>query len=283
VQPTLLLDCDMLSVLDYRCRAQPHDRSYVEVHRRFSLSYVRRGSFGCATRGQTLELVAGSLLIGHPGDEYRCTHEHHAGGDECLSFQFAPELVDSLGCRTQLWRSGSVPPLPQLTVMGELAQTIAAGGSEVGLDELALALAARFVALASGTWPGPVKVSETDRRRAVRAALWIDAHLAETVDLSQLARAAGLSAFHFLRVFARVLGVTPHQYLIRSRLRRAARLLAEDARPIIDVALDVGFGDVSNFVRTFQRAARVAPLNFRRAARGDRKILQERLGLAVLA
>ena len=92
-----------------------------------------------------------------------------------------------------------------------------------------------------------------------------------------MASEAGLSPFHFLRIFASVLGVTPHQYLVRCRLRRAASLLAGDARSITDVALDVGFGDVSNFVRTFHRAAGVSPGRFRRAARGDRKILQDRL------
>jgi AraC family transcriptional regulator len=74
-----------------------------------------------------------------------------------------------------------------------------------------------------------------------------------------------------------VLGVTPHQYLVRSRLRRAARMLADDSRAITDIAFDVGFGDLSNFVRTFHRAAGVSPRRFRQAARGDRNILQERL------
>ncbi|HJZ20061.1 MAG TPA: AraC family transcriptional regulator, partial [Bradyrhizobium sp.] len=90
---------------------------------------------------------------------------------------------------------------------------------------------------------------------------------------------AGLSAFHFLRLFANVIGVTPHQYLIRARLRRAARLLIEDARSITDIAYDVGFGDLSNFVRTFHRAAGVSPLKFRQASRGKRKIFQDRLAL----
>ncbi len=80
-----------------------------------------------------------------------------------------------------------------------------------------------------------------------------------------------------MRLFARVLGVTPHQYLLRSRLRRAARLLADDTRSITDVAFDVGFGDLSNFVRSFHRAAGVSPRAFRKAAKGDRKIFQERI------
>jgi AraC-like DNA-binding protein len=80
-----------------------------------------------------------------------------------------------------------------------------------------------------------------------------------------------------LRVFASVLGVTPHQYLVRSRLRHAAGLLADEGRSITDVALDVGFADLSNFVRTFHRAAGVSPRAFRRAARGDREVLRDRM------
>jgi AraC-like DNA-binding protein len=82
-----------------------------------------------------------------------------------------------------------------------------------------------------------------------------------------------------LRLFSSVLGVTPHQYLVRSRLRHAARLLADDERSVTDIAYDVGFGDLSNFVRTFHRAAGVSPRRFREASRGMRKIFQDRLAL----
>ena len=116
-----------------------------------------------------------------------------------------------------------------------------------------------------------------DRRRAVEAALWLDQHAHQAIDLDLVSRQAGLSPFHFLRLFARVLGVTPHQYLVRCRLRHAARLLADPARSVTDVAFDVGFADLSNFVRTFRRAAGVSPRAFRKAATGERKILQERI------
>jgi AraC-like DNA-binding protein len=111
----------------------------------------------------------------------------------------------------------------------------------------------------------------------VDAAIWIDAHAHEDVGLERAAREVGLSPFYFLRLFARVLGVTPHQYLVRARLRRAARLLCEEERSVTDVAFDVGFGDLSNFVRTFRRAAGVSPLGFRRAAKGERRLVQARI------
>jgi AraC family transcriptional regulator len=281
---TKVLQSGSISAIDYRCSAGPGDRPFVEVHDSFSVSYVRKGSFGYRLRGESFELVAGSILAGYPGDEFMCTHDHHVCGDECLSFQLTPPLVEAIGQGTekksaQIWRSGPLPPLPELMVWGELAQAAAAAG-DVSLDELGMLLASRFVEAVSGRKRKPLEVRPCDRRRAVEAALWIDANSDQPIDLESAAKQARLSSFHFLRLFAKVLGVTPHQYLVRSRLRHAARLLSDGARSITDIALDVGFADLSNFVRTFHRAAGVSPRHFRRAAQGERKIFQARLGAA---
>jgi AraC family transcriptional regulator len=268
-----------VAVIDYRCEAAPGEEPFAELHDSFSLAYVRKGSFGCRARGRSFELVVGSVLVGHPGDEYTCTHEH-AGGDECLSFHLAPELVESLGYRPDTWRTVCVPPLPQLMVLAELGQAAAEGRSEVGLDEVGMMLAARFVESLSGVHRRPAEARAPDRRRAVEAARWIDANSHEPIDLESAAAEFGLSPFHFLRLFAKILGVTPHQYLVRSRLRRAAQLLAHDTGPITEVALEVGFGDLSNFVRTFRRAAGMSPRRFRAAAKGNHRIFQDYVAAA---
>lgn len=265
-----------LSVFDYRCSAGPRDRPFVELHAGFSLAYVRSGSFCYRSRGRAFELVPGSILLGQPGDEFVCSHEHVCG-DRCLSFHPTPELAQTLDAGGLIWRAGALPPLAELMVAGELACAAGRGRHDIGLDETGLLLVARAVDLLGGTRRPTLEIGAKDRRRAVEAALWIDANAPAPIDLDASARAAGLSPFYFLRLFAKVLGVTPHQYLVRCRLRRAARLLAEPGRSVTDVALDVGFGDLSNFVRTFHRAAGAAPGRFRRAARGERKILQDRL------
>jgi AraC-like DNA-binding protein len=275
---TTLLQRQSISVSDFRCSAGPDDAPFVERHGCHSVSYVRKGSFGCHSRGRFFELVAGSVLVGHPGDEYVCTHDHVCG-DECLSFFLSAELVDAIGDGTDSWRVGAAPPLPELMVLGELAQAAADGRSDVGLDEVGQLFASRFVEVVSGRPHRPAAAKARDRRRAVETALWIDAHSHRQIDLEHAAGQADISPFHFLRLFSSVLGVTPHQYLVRSRLRHAARLLADDDRPITDVAYDVGFGDLSNFVRTFHRAAGVSPRKFREASRGKRKIFQERPAL----
>jgi len=277
MQVTGLGRSPLLSVLDFRCDATPATPTFVEVHRAHSVSFVRRGSFGCRTRGKAHELVAGSVLVGHPGDEFVCTHDHHDGGDECLSFQLSAELVDSLGAGSGVWQIGALPPLAELMLAGELAQLSATGDSDIALDEAGIALAARFVELVGSKRSSSCSASPSDRRRAVQAALFLDESCANELPLERIAAEVGLTAFHFLRLFKNVLGVTPHQYLVRARLRRAAHLLVHDSAAITDIAYAVGFGDLSNFVRTFHRAAGVSPREFRKASRDDRARIAENL------
>ena len=275
---TTLLTTPSITASEFRCDAGPDDRPLAECRTGHSIAYVRCGSFGCHCRAGFFELVAGSMLIGAPGEEYTCTHEHVAG-DVCLGFFFSEDLVDALGGRREVWQIGATPPLPELMVLGELAQTAADGNSDLGLDEIGQILAGRFVDAVSGKARKAATPTARDRRRAVEAALWIDDNSHAELDLEQAAKQAALSPFHFLRLFSAVLGVTPHQYLVRSRLRHAARRLADEDIAVTDIAYDVGFGDLSNFVRTFHRAAGMSPTKFRQASKGERKILQEQLAL----
>jgi len=109
---TTIFQRGAVTVSDYRCEAGPGDRPYAEQHRCHSISYVRKGSFGCNARGHAYDLVSGSIMVGYPGDESVCTHDHHVCGDECLSFFLAPELVEAVGGRADLWQAGCIPPLP---------------------------------------------------------------------------------------------------------------------------------------------------------------------------
>src|SRR5712672_239950 len=121
-----ILQGDKISVYDYRCTAGPDSKPFVEQHTSHSIAYVRKGSFGCTKRGRSFELVTGSVMVGHP------------------------ELMDAIGGKAEVWRTGCAPPLPELMVLGELAQAASDGRSDVGLDEVGQAFASRFVEVVSG-------------------------------------------------------------------------------------------------------------------------------------
>lgn len=115
-----------------------------------------------------------------------------------------------------------------------------------------------------------VRVEETLRaaeaRRVRDVAAVIDARPAEALSLSDLAGLAGLSRYHFIRAFRAATGETPRQYQIAARLRAAADRLVDTRAPITEIALDVGFNDISHFNATFRRAFGTSPRAWRRAA-----------------
>jgi AraC-like DNA-binding protein len=271
----LLFQSAALSVRHYRCAAGLGARPYDEQHGGFTVALVLSGSFGYRLEGRDHELVPGAVLAGRPGQAYRCTHDHVCG-DQCLSLHLAEETVEQLAGDSRRWRGTGLPPTASLMVAGALLRGAARGRGTLGLDEAALLFARRFLTRIEAP-EETAPLSARDRRRAVESALMIEARAGEPLDLAGGAAAVGLSPWHHLRRFRAALGVTPHQYLLRCRLMRAARLLAEEERSITEVAYDAGFADLSNFVRSFRKAAGASPRAFRRAARGERKFLQEAL------
>ena len=84
------------------------------------------------------------------------------------------------------------------------------------------------------------------------------------VPIEVVARAAGLSPFHFIRRFEAVFGVTPHQYRIRARLARARDLLALGSGSVTDVCMEVGFSSLGSFSALFTRRTGEPPSAYRR-------------------
>ncbi|HEY0944358.1 MAG TPA: AraC family transcriptional regulator [Opitutaceae bacterium] len=91
----------------------------------------------------------------------------------------------------------------------------------------------------------------------------MEARLDEEFDLGRFARAAGMSEFHFSRVFKKATGFSPSRYFIRLRMARARRLLRETSRSVIDIGLDVGYSSPSHFAQVFRREVGVAPTDYR--------------------
>ena len=93
---------------------------------------------------------------------------------------------------------------------------------------------------------------------------WIDAHLHEEFDLEKLAIRAGLSKFHFHRLFKQATGVSPGKYQMNARMTEARRRLRETNQSVIAIALDVGFSSASHFAQVFRRETGMTPSEYRR-------------------
>lgn len=93
---------------------------------------------------------------------------------------------------------------------------------------------------------------------------YVEAHIAEDISLDMLARQAGVSRFHFIRLFKDSVGMTPHAYLIERRMVRACNLLMHSEQSIGEIAAHCGFEDPSYFAARFRRIYRMCPREFRK-------------------
>ena len=93
---------------------------------------------------------------------------------------------------------------------------------------------------------------------------WMGEHIADEFSLERLAERAGLSKFHFTRLFKNAMGVSPSRYQLNLRMDAARRLLRETKKGVLDVALDVGYSNPSRFAQLFRRETGLTPSNYRR-------------------
>lgn len=92
---------------------------------------------------------------------------------------------------------------------------------------------------------------------------YMEDRLSETIDVAQLAAVAGLSPFHFSRIFRQATGSSPYQHLMQRRIARAKRLLTETDLLVTDIGFRCGFSSATHFSASFRKATGLTPLAFR--------------------
>ena len=102
-------------------------------------------------------------------------------------------------------------------------------------------------------------------RHLIRARDLVDARFSECIGVDDMARAASMSRAHFSREFRKAFGESPHGYLLTRRLERAAALLRNTDRSVIDICLSVGLQSVGSFTTSFTRTYGRSPTAYREA------------------
>ena len=269
MSPRTLADEHDWTVQDVLCTSGPADRPFEEQHSRYAIAIVLAGTFQYRSPLGPALMTPGSLMLGNTGQCFECGHAH-GEGDRCLSFWYAPDYFERLSADAGVRRPGArrftVPRLPPLRALSPLVTRAALGiasPDDTPWDEFSVIVAASAARLSAGMssdrrgWPLNAEARIADAVRTIHhdpAAAWT---------LARLARGARLSPYHFLRTFNQVTGVTPHQYVLRARLRGAALRLVREPGSVLDIALECGFGDVSNFTRTFRTEFGVSPRVYR--------------------
>jgi AraC family transcriptional regulator len=256
------------TVADVVCTHGPQDRAYEERHTQPTIAVVLAGSFQYRCAAGYSVMTPGALLLGNAGRCFHCSHEH-GEGDRCVAFTYEADYFERLATdagvrgRQFAFPAAAVPALRGVSSFAVRASAGLLGAPGVSWGELAVGLAAEAVQLTAGiscAGRTPPPHAEARVSRIVRG---ISGRPDGALTLEALAEEATLSPFHFLRTFEQVTGVTPHQYVRRSRLREAATRLLTVRAKVLDIALECGFDDVSTFNRAFRAEFGVSPRHFR--------------------
>jgi AraC-like DNA-binding protein len=230
-----------------------------------TVNFVETGSFRVRTIGAWHRLAADRVFVTTPALEFSCAHDEDHPTDCCLSVSYSEQSVESARSSMALGTS-LVRPLTnrQAILRGAL------GGCGRGDEARAEALAGALLwSLSTGITRFPLFPPDRlawHAARVDRAKSMIEARHAEPLSLSIMARDAGMSVFHFARIFSELEGRPPHRFLTDVRLAQAyARL--RDGASVTDTCFAVGFGSLSHFVTTFRRRYGCRPSDLRRRPR----------------
>jgi AraC family transcriptional regulator len=249
------------------CTSGPYDRPFEERHDGVCIAAVTGGTFLYRSSLGSTVLAPGALLLGNDCHCFECSHEHGVG-DRCLSLRLAPEFLETVvssvpGVRRASFSVPRLPPHDRLLPVIAAAEAARDDGDAGAFEELVLRIAGAVSGALNESKTRPPAPGVRDERRISAALRYIESSVDESLSIAGLAQVAAMSPYHFLRTFRALVGMTPHQFILYTRMKRAAISLRRTHENISAIAFAAGFGDLSTFNRRFQRIFGLSPGAFR--------------------
>lgn len=253
---------DALSVHRFDHPAEHEDRPYEEVSTRFMASFVEAGAFTLEARGKSYRVAAGDVMLQRPGLVFRAGFEGEAFNDTCLTLTYLSAEADAFDeARAGEWswagsKEAALPRSNRLLFLRWTLRRALADNEPMAIEYCASEIFRDRKAEPAALFADHKFAWYAERVHAARETL--DRRFAEPHTVGALARDAGMSLFHFTRIFAELAGAPPHRYLREARLK-AARAMLREGRSVTETCHAVGFNNLSHFTRSFAQRYGAAP------------------------
>jgi len=259
------------------CFINPSDMPYIQVvrganvtnefvrhvHHNFCIGTVHKGA-RILTQGRASAVIpANAVFALSAGISHSCRSQSETGHDYsaiCVDAEKLRNIASQISEKAQAVpyiRNVVLVDAELASMMYEFLFLLGHEGSILQRESILIAMLSAMIMRHGDSPPIPCRVGP-QHSAIKRARGFIRAHFAENLSLEELSRVACLSPFHFQRLFVKTTGVSPHEYVIESRIRKAKELLFE-GHSIADAAIDTGFVDQSHFTRSFKRRIGITP------------------------
>lgn len=244
-----------------------------EYEARFLIHYIRRGQFWHRVRGQTYLARRGTVCFMDLRQPVRYGNDGPGAAEVCwvcFGGKDLPEMFAELGAdQKPLFEEIDSPRFEQL--FGELLTLTRRQplGYEARASGLLMLMLAELFAVREADADFDINLVNLPKRTAmlstpVRDSIrYMARFFDERLDLKRLSGVAGLSMYHFVRVFRRETGMSPMQYFSRYRIEKAKRVLASSSQPLAQVAQMVGIPNQFKFSHLFRKLAGTTPSKYR--------------------
>ncbi len=254
---------------DFRTCFARHEEGKLDIPSAWDLSYnktaigiVLSGCFEYRSSNGTIAGVPGSVIFGNPSESFVVRHTGQIRNRRLVIWYdaaFVEGIAAALHLDSTRFSCVGIPPGRAASRIFAQMETIARTNDlEEAVNLAVTALTARDQRSAT------ISISEADRRRIMSAAHHIESNYTEPCTVDELSTACGMNRYRFMRAFKEVIGQTVNQYVISTRLREAVLRLRNSNEPVSNVALSVGFNDISHFNASFRTVFEAAPRQMRR-------------------
>ncbi len=256
-----------LEVREDICVGVTGEASRPRAYEDAAIGFMLKGGFEYRVGSRAMLCGPGGVILGNRGEDFSVRHFDESANKRLVT-TFPSALIEEVAAAAErgahqfsVWH---IPP-------GQIASRMFGWMRRLSLqyvtaDEASCAMLSEIWNFERPDSPDR-QPSARDRQRVDRAVRHIVAHYEEPQSLQDLAELVGLSRFQFLRIFQAVVGQSPNQFVIGVRLRAAAERLLTTGDLITQVALDVGFNDISHFTTCFKTTFNCTPRQWRRRSR----------------
>ena len=227
-------------------------------------------------RWRGIDYTHGTGVITPAGQSRRLRFDSKGQSFAMLFMLLAQDTVDLVAAEMQRPGSAARQSVPDVRFVNDPAissfalstvSALQAGAPSFYAEVSAQWLAAHLLLGPSNgaEWLRSLSTGQISDARLLRVLEYIQAHLADRLDLRVLSREAGISPFHFAALFRKAIGATPHKHVQYLRMQTAQYMLRDTDKSILDIALTCGFGSASHFAAAFRQQFSKSPTEYRSA------------------